>query len=342
MPAEECSNEMTVSDTLETAGLKAWIITDGRAGMNTHCIGIAEKLALDYAMKTVDPQGIWRLMAPWGPVSPRESIGRLNGSFSPPWPQFAIASGRRAIPYIRAVRRKSRGMTFTIILQDPRISAKCADVIWVPQHDRMRGPNVVTTLTAPHKFSPQCLRELRSQIPPEILSLSTPRVAVILGGTSASHYFSEDSAARLAASLKSIADLGASLMISVSRRTPDFLTAAVKNATSHTQRLFYEGQGNNPYADFLAHADVLVVTGDSVNMTGEACATGRPVYVFHPDGGTKKFVKFHQALEDYGATRTMPDKFTFLDVWSYEPIDSATIIAQEILKAWKHRQSSRI
>lgn len=332
---------MKVSDNSETAGLKAWIITDGRAGMKTHCIGIAQKLGLDYTMKTIDPQGIWRLMAPWGPVSPRESIGGEKGIFSPPWPDFAIASGRRAIPYIRAVRRKSKGKTFTVILQDPRTNAKCADLIWVPQHDRMRGENVVTTLTAPHKFSPLYLSELRSDIPPDILTLPKPRVAVILGGTSSSHSFSEDSASQLAASLKSVGDLGASLMITVSRRTPDFLVEAIKSATSHTQRLLYDGSGNNPYADFLAHADALIVTGDSVNMTGEACATGRPVYVFHPEGGTKKFLKFHQALEDYGATRKMPDKFAFLDLWKYEPIDSAAIIAKEIQVAWKRHQRMR-
>lgn len=331
---------MTNPDSSETAGLKAWIITDGRAGMKTHCIGIAEKLALNYEMKTVDPKGIWRFMAPWGPVSPSEAIGKNRGDFAPPWPQFAIASGRRVIPYIRAVRRRSKGETFTIILQDPRITNKCADLIWVPQHDRMRGENVVTTLTAPHKFSPQCLNNLRMKIPPDILSLPEPRVAVILGGTSASHYFNNDTATRLATSLRSIADLGASLMITVSRRTPDFLTSAVKEATSHTNRLLYEGEGRNPYADFLAHGDLFVVTGDSVNMTGEACATGRPVYVFHPEGGTNKFERFHLALEAYGATRRMPDKFVSLDFWNYEPIDSAAIIAREIQNAWKHRKIS--
>ena len=36
---------------------------------------------------------------------------------------------------------------------------------------------------------------------------------------------------------------------------------------------------------FLAHADAFVVTADSVNMAGEAAATGKPIYIFEPSGG---------------------------------------------------------
>ena len=46
---------------------------------------------------------------------------------------------------------------------------------------------------------------------------------------------------------------------------------------------------------------------DSVNMTGEACATGRPVYVFEPGPGSPKFARFHAALRRHGATRSLPE-----------------------------------
>jgi mitochondrial fission protein ELM1 len=65
---------------------------------------------------------------------------------------------------------------------------------------------------------------------------------------------------------------------------------------------FYAGpqDGENPYAGFLAYADRVVVTPDSVNMLSEACATGKPVssYVRYPLHG--KLALFHQALEDTG------------------------------------------
>jgi mitochondrial fission protein ELM1 len=37
---------------------------------------------------------------------------------------------------------------------------------------------------------------------------------------------------------------------------------------------------DNPYFGYVAGADALVVTGDSESMIAEACATGKPVYVY--------------------------------------------------------------
>ena len=52
-------------------------------------------------------------------------------------------------------------------------------------------------------------------------------------------------------------------------------------------------------------------------MTGEPCATGKPVYVFAPEGGSPKFTRFHEALRRHGATRPLPDRFERLETWSY-------------------------
>jgi mitochondrial fission protein ELM1 len=84
----------------------------------------------------------------------------------------------------------------------------------------------------------------------------------------------------------------------------------------------------------LAHADVLIATADSVNMTGEAAATGRPVYVFAPSYGSAKFARFHEAMRRYGATRALPHQFTTLQTWCYEPLDAARPIAAEIEQRW--------
>jgi hypothetical protein len=112
----------------------------------------------------------------------------------------------------------------------------------------------------------------------------------------------------------------------------------VAEATAGARRLVWEGQGENPYPGFLAHADAFVVPGDSVNMTGEACATGRPVYVFEPEGGSAKFARFHEALRRYGATRPLPERFAGLESWSYRPLHSAETIAMEVARRWNKRR----
>ena len=111
----------------------------------------------------------------------------------------------------------------------------------------------------------------------------------------------------------------------------------VDAATEGAPRILWDGTGDNPYPSFLAHADMLVVTADSVNMTGEACSTGRPVYVFSPSGGSAKFQRFHEALRAHGATRELPDGFDALETWSYEPLNSAEVIGSEICQRWLQR-----
>ncbi len=312
------------------AGAACWIITDGKAGHETQARGVAEALGADMTFKRVAPRGPWRWAAPWGPVAPSERFGQPGSTFAPPWPRLAIAVGRASIPYIRALKRQAGPAVFTVVLEDPRAGRNVADFLWVPQHDPLRGANVLTTPTSPHSFSQARLAALRAVPPEAVARLPRPRVAVILGGKNAVYRFKDADDDRLAGALGSLGGLGASFLVTTSRRTHDRLLAVVERATADRPRILYTGSGPNPYADFLAHADLLVVTADSVNMTGEACATGRPVYVFTPSGGSEKFRRFHAGLRAHGATRELPDRVDVMPDWSYAPLDSSRRIAEEI------------
>jgi hypothetical protein len=322
-----------------TAGLSGWIISDGKIGNEVQTRGVFDALGLDYVVKRVQPKGIWHAMSPWGPVSPGERFGTAASQFHPPWPQFAISIGRLTTPYLRKVRRSARFATYAVILQDPKITAGAADLFWVPQHDRRRGANVITTLTAPHSFSPERLRDLRAHVPQSLSQLPSPRVAVLLGGPNGDYHYTAAALERLASALRSLVALGAGLMITPSRRTPADITAFVRAVTATAGCFFWDGENDNPYQYFLAHADMFISPADSVNMTGEPCATGRPVYVFEPDGGSAKFTRFHQALRQHGATRPLPDTFERLESWTYEPLNSSATIAKEITRRWLQRRN---
>ncbi len=318
-------------------GASAWIITDGKAGMLVQARGVADALGLDYLEKVVQPKALWAALAPFGPVGPSERLGRPGSDFAPPWPDVVIATGRASIPYVRAIRRKAGPRTYTIVLQDPKTGANTADLIWVPEHDRRRGANVITTPTAPHSFSQKRLAALRASPAEDIAALAGPRITVVLGGKNGVYKFTEADDDRLQESLSSLAQLGASFMITSSRRTHKRLIAAAEAATREAPRILWTGEGNNPYPGFLASADALIVTADSVNMCGEACATGRPVYIFTPSGGSAKFTRFHEALAASGAVRALPDRFTTLVSWDYSPLDAAVSIAAEIEQRYARR-----
>jgi mitochondrial fission protein ELM1 len=321
-------------------GLSAWIITTGAAGMDTQTRGVADALGLAYEMKPIAPRGLYKLLAPWGPVAPGERFGEGGSAFAPPWPDVAIGLGRSAVPYLRAIRRRSPA-TFTLQMLDTRSGLGAADVIWVPQHDPLRGANVITSLTAPHGFTAERLAALRAEVPADIKALAHPRVAVILGGKNAVYNFRAEDDARFAGALKSLGALGASFMITPSRRTHARLKEVTEEATGAFPRIFWEGDGPNPYPQFLAQADALVVTADSVNMTGEAAATGRPVLVFTPSAGSAKFRRFHAALEAHGATRPLPERVAEFPRWSYPPLFSADQIAREVERRWLARRANQ-
>lgn len=312
-------------------GKPVWVITDGKAGHEIQMLGIVEALGAVPVLKPIPTPGrLYKLTAPYGPVPRSSRFGAPGSLFAPPWPALALATGRLTTPYIRALKRQAGLATFTLVLLDPKTGSKTADLFWVPEHDRRRGPNVITTATSPHRYSPDRLAQLRQSVPPALAALPHPRVAVLLGGPNGDYRYDADDRARLAQLLRGLSGQGAGLMITVSRRTPADLLEAARAAIAGTPSFLWTGEGENPYPAFLAHADAFVVTADSVNMTGEAAATGRPIHVFRPAGGSAKFDRFHTALQAAGITRPITDAAQIHDRWTYTPLQSAAVIAAEV------------
>jgi mitochondrial fission protein ELM1 len=317
------------------SGRRAWIVSDAIAGHLTITQGIAESLCLDTEVKLAVPRWPWRQLAPNGPADPKI----IRSLMAQRLPDIALGAGRKTVPIIRALKHAG---VFTVIFQAPRTFRDSADLIWAPAHDRLTGDNVITTLTPPHRFTPARLAELRALMPPEIAALPRPRVTVLLGGPGAGYQYNDSVIEAFAEGLASLSDAAGCFLITPSRRTPRKLLDAALAATREEPRLVWDGIGDNPYPQFLAAADRLVVTADSVNMTGEACATGRPVLVFAPPHGRRKFRAFHQALRAYGATRHLGEDAAALADWSYAPIHAAEEVAAQIEARWRAARSRAV
>jgi mitochondrial fission protein ELM1 len=307
-----------------------WIITDGRAGPLSTTTGVAEALGLKFEHKRIAARATWSVLPLWSILDPRGSPGNDGGAFARPWPELAIAAGRQTFPYLQALRRASEGATFTVILQHTGTRSNIADLTWCPMHEGLAGPNVISTLTSPHVMRPAELAAMRKRRAPEIAALSGPLIAVLLGGPNRDFPYGAEAQERLGLCLQNLADKGASFLITPSRRTTASLFRTVTHATRGAERIIWTGGGVNPYWSFLAHSDVTIVTADSLNMTSEACVTGRPVYVFNPEGGSEGMRRFHAGLRQYGATRTLTADIHPLETWSYRPLDAAPKIAAEI------------
>ena len=112
------------------ASPRIWIVTDGKVGDLVQCVAVAKGLGLAFEERTVAPRPPWEWMAPWGPIDPRDGPGREDSPIAPPYPAIVIATGRRAIPY--ALHVKCESGAFLVILKDPRISPRRANLIWAP------------------------------------------------------------------------------------------------------------------------------------------------------------------------------------------------------------------
>lgn len=312
------------------SGQPAWIISDGIAGHLAISTGVAEALGVRAQVKPVTARWPWRQLAPNGPADPLAMRPLLREVL----PEIVLGAGRQTVPVVRALRKAG---AFTVLFQAPRAMFRSADVVWAPAHDRLKSAYAVSTLTPPHRFSPVRLAELRQTLPEEIAALPSPRATLLLGGPGAGYTYDDDAIADLAGRLAALASQVGSLLITPSRRTPTALLRAAEEVTAHKPRLIWDGAGVNPYPQFLASADLFVVTADSVNMAGEACATGRPVYIFTPPGGRAKFRRYHQALEAHGATRPLPEAGAPLSFWTYQPIHAAAQVAAEIESRWRAR-----
>ncbi len=314
---------------------KCWLVSSDFIGHRVLAIGVAQALQIPFEEKLIDPPWFYEKLSPFAGVAPSEKIGEPDSVlFPPPLPDIVMGVGRQSVPYLRAFKKKSQGQTFTVMLQDPRRGPSVADLIWVPEHDRLRGENVITTLVSPHRYTPEMIQNLRENPLEEIASLPRPHVGLIIGGNSKAYRYSEENIRKLVQAISSMKPFAGSFLVTCSRRTPPALEQALRDIMQDVPCFFWDGTGHNPYGDFLAHADYFVVTADSVNMVGEAAASGRPVYVFFPEGGGRRIDYFHKRMQEEGITRPLPDHFQQLESWEYTPCHAADYIAEEIRKRW--------
>ncbi len=318
-----------------TPSPSVWILTDGKAGDEQPLAGIADAMGVIPEFRRVKPRRLFALLMPWGPIDCRDWPSRFGSPIAPPYPDICLATGRRAVAYLRQLKRLSP-TTCTVLFKDPRTRRHGADLVIVQAHDKLRGPQVKVVTTAPNRLTPSRLDAIRSDPPADLVALSSPRLAVLVGGNSRHHQFSSMDVARLIAGLEQrIAD-GAALMITASRRTPPVLAAALRSlAENHDRVVFWNGEGTNPLAAYMALADELIVTADSTNMIGEAASTGHPIQIFHPTGGHRKIASFIDLLRQDACIGSFPDAPV---TGSYLPINSTNDIAEAVLAAWQGMQ----
>ncbi|MCL4315620.1 MAG: mitochondrial fission ELM1 family protein [Gammaproteobacteria bacterium] len=305
-----------------------WLLSEDKAGMVNQCLGLAEALGVEPVWKRIVPRAPWKYLPPRLWFAPFSAPGPGSDALTPPWPDITIGCGRYAVGLALAIKRASGGRSFAVHIQDPKVDARRFDLIIVPQHDRLRGDNVIVTHGAMHRVTQARLDGEAPRFAPQLQHLPRPLVAVLVGGTNRRYRLEAEEARALGAQLMKLAhDYQAGIALSVSRRTSPAVTEELRRALATVPSVMWDGHGDNPYFAWLALADFIIVTCDSVSMVTEACYTGKPVYVVELPGGSRRFRAFHQAMRASGYTRRFEGR---LEKWNYAPLRETESVAAEL------------
>ncbi len=318
-------------DTNPNAAKTCWVLTEGHAGMEGQCIGLAEKLGLTPHIKRVKIKPLWKYLPARFWLNPL-SMAAPETPLIAPWPDILISCGRRSAAAAAQIKRLNP-KTLAIHIQVPPLPAKSYDTVIVPEHDALRGPNVLVMRGSLHKLTEEKLSTAKQQFAPVFARYSSPRIGVLVGGSTKRQKFTSRLAQDLAQRLKLAEESlqGASILLTPSRRTGEENTRILSRALAGPKTFIWDGTGENPYFGILALADYLIVTSDSANMISEACFTGKPVYIFDLPGGSKRLRRFHEKLIRDGYARVFRGE---LEPFTPPRLDEMTEIAKNLRRKY--------
>jgi len=302
-------------------------VSDGHAGnvrqaqALVHALGIAAERDI-----VLQPGWLAQRLAPRRWPGATRAFGPAFASALQATPRLAVGCGRQAALATRLLRE--RGAHAVQVLH-PRLHPRHWDLVVAPEHDGLRGDNVVTLLGSLHPVDDAWLAQARARFA-ALAQVPAPRTAVLVGGASRHARLDAAALSNLLSLLdRALARDGGSLLLTASRRTDPALFDALRAFASRWPGTCWlgAGDGENPYPGLLAYADRIVCTADSVNMVSEACATRAPVFVFDPASIGGRPRRFLDALVAHGRIQPVD---AALKSFPVEPLRETARVAAEV------------
>ena len=300
--------------------LKALLLTQGMHGMVSQVEGLARALGLTYKHQSIKLKPFWNLLPPkLTPIS--ENLVKEKFVCDS---KVIISCGRKSVIPSIALKKRLGKEIFTIHIQDPKVSLKHFDLIISPEHDNIKGDNVLTTKGAIHYLTKKEIKDNLNHL--NVNKEKKKLVAFIIGGPNKYYDYNDQAIHQLFTKIKTLFTTDKYKIIIVpSYRTPEKI---IKKAfdTFNFNHIVIKTVDKKAYLSALALADISVVTCDSTSMISEAAITGKPVYIamMKPNKNIRRFKKFYSLLTDLGITRELKDS---VEEWSYESLNEVNRVA---------------
>ena len=174
-------------------------------------------------------------------------------------------------------KKKFGRKIINIHIQDPKVSLDNFDFVVVPEHDSIKGENVITSKGAIHYLRNDELDEninyLKSRVVKEKL------VTLIVGGPTKYYDYQEKSIKEIFSKVyENFINKGFQLIFIPSMRTPKKIIDLAKNYFDENQIIITQVD-KKAYLSSLKLSDYIIVTCDSTSMISESAITGKPIYV---------------------------------------------------------------
>jgi len=262
------------------------VLTGHKAGDNTQVLALAKALGWAFEVKQFRYRRYELLSNRLLGVTLAGIDAAASSPLAPPWPQLVITAGRRNEPVARWIRKQAGGRTRLVHIGRPWAALDEFDlIVTTPQYFLPERDNILHNQLPLHAVTGERLAAAAAQWREPFAALPRPWVAVLLGGDSGPFVFTPEKGERLGRLANAMARAaGGSLLVSDSARTPRVFFDAFASRISVPAHVYRWGMDpqRNPYLGYLALADSLVVTGESMSMLAEAAATRSPLYIFDP------------------------------------------------------------
>lgn len=274
---------MDYRDNKGTNTPRVWVLAGRKAGDNTQLTALADALGWGYETKNIRNQS-YELLTNFLFGATLAGVDRSNSDqLEPPWPDLVLCAGRRNEPVARWIRKQSGDKTRLVHVGRPWAPLACFDlIVTTPQYFLPDQPNVLSIDLPLHSQSRAQLDQLAVNWMSHFSERPKPYWVVLLGGDSGPFVFTPAKAKRLALWLNGrLGETGGSVLASNSARTSvATYQTFLETLTVPVHAYHWGSHKENPYHGYLAVADHLVVTGESMSMLSEAAAAERPLYVF--------------------------------------------------------------
>ncbi|PPR17000.1 MAG: hypothetical protein CFH33_00152 [Alphaproteobacteria bacterium MarineAlpha9_Bin3] len=314
-----------------------WLLLDDRAGNCSQVLGIEKALNLKCSKKKIQYNSLSKLPNIFLQNSIRHIKFSDRKQFKAPWPKIIIGCGRKSAPIGLWIKKQSNNYSKYIQIMWPSYPYKNIDLIFTPLHDEIKNKdNVIEIQTSPNIINKKFTFESYNKWNNKFGSLIAPKISVIIGGDTKKHKLKINHIRDLFKNINNILNDKGSIMISSSRRTSKESLIQIKKEIKKLKfkTILWNVNDNtpNPYHGFLAHGDLVIVTGDSVSICSEVCSTGKPLLIFAPKDITiKKHNKFHKLLIKKGIAKYLENfKIKDLKNFNYKPIYESENIARII------------